>query len=675
MSVLLLPPLVGRSSLPPEFRKKYPFRSLEDVAIERALTLVSPGTPIAVVLPAPLFSSERHRAWREALHAQVRIVIEIDRSWPGLSPHFQMHVAVFEEIDKEGCASSPLRFFRVPDLAAQRDQSSTNDIRSDLESLLARERGSTRWGFVLREGLAAGDPWVFDLYSPQAMALRDNLRELGDLRPLGELVDFVAPIRPAARRASLLDPDPREGIPLLAARNIGLNGEVHWDQTRYRIAEPESVLQPGDICLRAFSQRSGTLVAAQIPYDAPPLAVGDSVIVLRKKDETTLEEWQVLVEYLPSFRAGHLLVAPSGGNLLRLDRSALRRLPVPVPDHALRLALRKLTEAAADFESWRDEAMRQKRALFSVAGSQEGRIRVLQAGKWARERQRAAKLVEDPSFRIRTQYPHPLAHRWREVEARDEGLEGYQSVLECAEATLCYLALLAIIGARSEDLRIGTLEEIGRRLAEQKSGIGLGDWFAVLQAVGTTKIFRASRTFPFPEVLRVLADDETKDAVEQLKKARNSYAHGRGPKGAQIARATERRCADLEMLLSSVEFLSEYPLRLVEHTKRDSLTGLTQIQRRDLMGDHFLVPAAADQHESPELEAGSLYIVDRAGHYHLARPWLTWLPCPECHRPSAFHPDRYDRDLGVVKLKSLEHGHELSDAGIAEAFRSLGFLL
>ena len=672
-SVLLLPPLLRRRSLPRAFRKEYPFRCLEDVAIERALNRLPPGTPIAVLLPPNFLGSEGYRVSREALHPHLRMVFEIDRPWPGLHPKFRIHFAVFEKIGTSSSVIPPLRFFRVPESTTHPEHQSRDDIGLDLEKLLEREGGSTRWGFVLREGLAAGEPWVFDLYSPQAAAFRDDLQKIGDVRPLGELADFIPTNRLGNPRASLLDSDQNEGVPLLAGRNIGLNGELHWDQVRYRIAKPKSLLKAGDICLRAFLNSSGILVTAQIPDNAPPLAAEDTLIGLRKKEETTLEEWQVLVDFLPSFKASRL-IAPLSGNLVRLNRSHLRKLPVPVPDQALQLALRKLNDAAANFESWRNEALQQKRALFSVAGSQEGRNRVLQAGKRARQRHHAAKLVEKTSFRIRTQYPYPLAYRWRVVEARHEGLEDYLNVLECAEATLCYLALVAIVGAQSQGLRIGGLQEIGRQLIERKAGISLGNWISVLQEVGGPKISRASSAFPFPEVLRVLAQSDTKEAVAQLKKARNDHAHGRGPKGSQVAKATEQRCADLEGLLASVDFLSDYPLRLVEKATRDSLKGRTQIRYRDLMGDHPLVPFETDEQESAELENGSLYFVDSAGHYHLARPWLTWRFCPECRRPSVFHLDRYDNKVGVAKLKSLEHGHGFDDKEIAAVFRSLEFL-
>ena len=644
------------------------------MALKRALDLAPLGTRIAVLLPVQFFSSETLRSLRELLQCHLRIVIEHMHLWPGLHPRFRMHTAVFEKVrgdDETG--GTLLRFFRIPSGIVDDDRGFSVEVEADLRRLLARKGGPTNWGFVLREGLPLGEPWVFDLYSPQSVALQNDLRDLGELRPLADLADFAPIINVTARRASLLDAEQEEGVPLLEGRNITRTGGVLWNQTRYRISEPSSLLQPGDICLRAIWSPTTRLVVAPIPNGVPPLAAAHSLVVLRRKPETTPEEWQVLGEYLRSDRASDLMARRAMG-LIHLNQRTLARLPVPVPDEALSVALRTLTAAAADFESWREETERQKRALFSFAATQKGRLHLLQSGKRARQRQRAAKSVEELAFRVRTQYPHPVAHRWRTVEARADGLEDYHSVLDCAEATLCYLALLVIVGAQSLDLRIGKLDDMGRQLVERGQGIGLGDWIGVLREVGVSGNFRNVKAFPFPEVLTVLSESDTHNAVQRLFDARNNQAHGRGPRGAEVPTAIEERCADLEVLLSAVEFLAEYPLRFIEQTRRDSLSGLTLIRYRHLMGDHPLVPLARDKHESPEIEKGSLYFLDRAGRYYLTRPWLTWQQCPECRRPATFHPERYDRRRDSVTLKSLEHGHALDDRSLLPVFHSLGFL-
>ena len=608
-SILLLPPLANWRSLPPEFRRRHPRRALHEVTLARALDLAPTGTRMAAVLPVPFFGSEVSRSLREALQSHLRIVMEHEHGWPGLHRSFRMHTAVFEKAPDDGeTAASLLRFFRIPAEVADDNQTLAQDVDDDLARLLERKGGPTRWGFVLREGLPIGEPWVHDLYSPQSVALQEDLRELGELRPLAELACFPRTIRLAARRGALLDSEDEEAVPLLEGRDIRPSGEILWEQTRYRIHRPNTLLKPGDICLRAIWSPATQLVSAQVPSGTPPLAPSDTLVVLRKRTETTDEEWQVLVDYLRSARAADLLVPRTLGSI-HLNQRALGELPVPVPDEALRVALRALNEAAADFESWRQETERQKRSLFSFSASEEGRLHLMQAGKRARQRRRAGRSVEDLAFCIRTQYPYPLAYRWRAVEARAKRLEDYRRVLDCAEATLCYLALLAIVGAQFPKLHIGKLVQISSQLAKRGKGIGLGDWIAVLREVGTSKHFRDLNTFAFPEVLTVLSNEDADDAVQRLQDARNADAHGTGPQGAAIPMAIEERCADLEVLLQSVEFLVDYPLRLIEETRRDSLSGLTEIDFRDLMGDHPLVPLDSDQHESAEIEKGSVYFL------------------------------------------------------------------
>jgi len=60
---------------------------------------------------------------------------------------------------------------------------------------------------------------------------------------------------------------------------------------------------------------------------------------------------------------------------------------------------------------------------------------------------------------------------------------------------------------------------------------------------------------------------------------------------------------DMEAFFPALDFLSEYPLRYVERTKRDSLQRITHYEYKDLMGDHPLVPLSKAITDDPELEA------------------------------------------------------------------------
>ncbi|MGB3201259.1 MAG: hypothetical protein WBA99_10170, partial [Nodosilinea sp.] len=95
---------------------------------------------------------------------------------------------------------------------------------------------------------------------------------------------------------------------------------------------------------------------------------------------------------------------------------------------------------------------------------------------------------------------------------------------------------------------------------------------------------------------------------------------------------------------------------------------------RDLMGDHPLVPIKTAQTTEPELEAGSLYLVDRDGKLYLLRPLLSRRQCPECGTWATFYIDAYKKNSDTVNLKSMEHGHIAPDPSVAPIFRDWGVL-
>jgi hypothetical protein len=104
------------------------------------------------------------------------------------------------------------------------------------------------------------------------------------------------------------------------------------------------------------------------------------------------------------------------------------------------------------------------------------------------------------------------------------------------------------------------------------------------------------------------------------------------------------------------------------------LKDITQYDYRDLQGDHPLVPIQMGITNQSNIEAGSLYLLDRQGNLHLLRPYLTRQECPECGNWSIFCLDRYDKKANAVNLYSMEHGHVVVDKDLVEAFRFVGLI-
>ncbi len=73
-----------------------------------------------------------------------------------------------------------------------------------------------------------------------------------------------------------------------------------------------------------------------------------------------------------------------------------------------------------------------------------------------------------------------------------------------------------------------------------------------------------------------------------------------------------------------------------------------------------------------ELEAESLYLVDRQKKLFLLRPLLIRKECPECGTWSTFYLGTYDANTNTPVMKSMEHGHTSAEHDLAAAFRFLG---
>ena len=351
-------------------------------------------------------------------------------------------------------------------------------------------------------------------------------------------------------------------------------------------------------------------------------------------------------------------------------------MPVPLPDETTASALEGLRAARTTFEHWRQQAEQAISSVFDFPSARDARLHLLTSGRKLRQRLIAAEQTDDFRYRLRTQFPHPIAYRWRAVEAAKPDLEGYVQVLECAEISTCLLACVAMALAQSvEGVQIRWLGEMAKRLAKRGQGTNMGDWVATLREIQDAKSLRQTAgLIPFYEVSRFLDDDEVNGALQRLKDRRDDQSHGRGPKGSAIAREFDQGITDLEILLRSAEFLTEYPLRYIEATRRDSLQHATEYEYRELMGDHPLVPLQKAQSTDAELEARSLYLVDRNSILHLMRPLLLRQECPVCGSWATFYLDTYDRESDTCSMKSMEHGHSVQDQRISSAFRALGLL-
>jgi hypothetical protein len=403
------------------------------------------------------------------------------------------------------------------------------------------------------------------------------------------------------------------------------------------------------------------------------MAASHSVIVLRIRSSLDYREKDFLLAYLRSSACFKFLKAH--GFAMILKPRMLVNVPVPIADLGLQHAVEHLGNAANQFRQWAEELEAARSMLFDSDSIQKARLDALSAGRLGKQRHEAAVLVSDFAHRVRTRFPHPIAFRWRTVEAQQPTMEGYIHVLECAETTITYLAIMALMLAKSTGKTFGKIAQMAEKISTNGHRTAMGDWVDILQEAKGAK-FAGGMTdkTPFVEVTRFQDTKRVEDALICLADLRNNQCHGRGPKGPAIAEFFVKAKMELGNLLSSLDFLTDYPLYYVVDTMRDSFRGVTHYDYRQMMGDHALVPVSSGLSEDAEIEKESLYLADRAGQLHLLRPLLVGRHCPECQTWSTFFLDsaKVAPNKCEIVMKSMEHGHTLDAPETLAAFNSWG---
>jgi hypothetical protein len=665
-------PWVTWRELPAAARAEIGRLDLHEAALIAAADVAAESSRLASLVPMATAVGERARVFRRAFFsaAAPELVITHDGLARGLGLHPQFRTVTM--VCRCSAQQVPVRFFRVP-RAAEHD-----GMRAEFRRLLGMGGGATANGYVLREALAPGSSLSHDLRAPDIRAGKADLEHLGRLRLLEEVGELftggVGQIAAPSGQTDLADSD----YPLLIDGRCVAPAGIDVGAVRRRVdVEPERWLQPGDLLMRAIvDPTSERLVVAEVPPGFPPAAPSSSVLVLRFHAEVAEAQRKVIHAYLRSAFARRV-VGALGGDGAHIRVSGLVRMLVPLADEDLQLALNDLESARTELQQWAEEADAAMGSLFERGTASQSRARLLLTGRHVRDRVRAASLVDDLGFRVRTMFPHPIAYRWRGLEAANPDREGYKLALETAENLVCYVAVMALTTARRLELPIPYVSDV---VAPRLSGSGergttYGDWISIFLAVRDAGDFRQSLDrAPFPELFELWRDDSAKAAFDRLKQRRVEEAHGRGPEAHEVASAFGGATADIAVLLEGADFLADYPLRMIEATKWRELDGRLEYEFRDLRGDHPLVPQGIAIAGTPRLESQSLYFAARDGSLCRVTPFLIRAVCPNCGNPSTFCLDRYRAGDGVPVVRALEHRHTMERPDLLDEFRAAGLL-
>jgi hypothetical protein len=287
-----------------------------------------------------------------------------------------------------------------------------------------------------------------------------------------------------------------------------------------------------------------------------------------------------------------------------------------------------------------------------------------------------AEALDDFGYRVRTLYPHPIALRWRGIEAESASDNPtnsghYGEILQAAEVLLGYLANVALALARECNLPVGAVTTLRENLGRGR-GLGLGDWVAVLEEISGRRFSRIDELIGLNDFREFLQKDGVGRAVQALRNRRNDESHVRGVDALDLPAATEQARTELRTLITAADFIVDMPLILAESDEWDELSDKGRVIYRQLSGDHAVVPVQSMRSDR-RVERHSLYLLDAERGLHLLRPFLIAMQCPICRNPSTFHVDRLT--TAGPEVKSLEDGHTTTRPDLHDALTQAGLII
>lgn len=676
--VFAFPPFLGNARLTTEFRRRHGSLGIAEAVANVLIEQSSVATKaFAFLVPTPFLASMRCGAWRKQFFPEhSAIVIEHDNGlsdalFPSTMINLRLCTVVFTR------DPGPIRFFKLPEHA---DADERRKVVSDLQRLIRQPAGKTQFGYVHQGSLQERYPTTFDFYSEETKRLREEVGNLGERVQLQDVADVLLGFRPCHPER-----DAGNGITdflTISARDIFPDGRVDLSELRQheRPAMVQHYLQEGDFCIRQIYSEGQGFVVGVFEGNGQQVTWNSNVIVVRPHASLLPAQRQVLLSFLRSPLAQRLRSAKQQLSLLgghfRVTPHVLREFPVPIADKEIMTAMEHLSEARAALQTWISEIDDAANAIVKESTASGSRKLIIESGQLARQRFRAATQVEELDYRIRTQFPHPVAYVWRELQV--SGPDRYhrlRALTKAAEAHTCFLAQLSIVLSKATDKPLSYIESIATRLRDRPGGTNFGDWFAIVKEVNESRAFRRlDGVVPLIELTNLCTEGHWEPAIRALMDLRNDDSHGRIAPTSVTEAMIQDAMTQLEAVYQSTEFLTDYRLLLITETKYDSIRQLNRFQYLDLTGDNALAPRRIDDSNRNDLESGSLYLRDRQNMLHLMRPLLSYLECPECHQMSTFFLDTFDKgNPSVVGIKSFER-NSVRHEPIADDFRYAGLL-
>ena len=646
--------------------------------IHHALERLPPRTTVAFLVPGSVViapSFEQLRADIDSTHAVTWLIFADGRLLTGVSPRLQVVLMLVI------VGAGPAEVTRIVNLRNCEPGTWGKEIRAARK----REGGEADNTVVLRGVRLGQGPWTYERWTKAYSKLRDDAAELGQLRPLRELVDaaITNPVSPREGQDFRLVGDEEEApsgyIAVVGGREIRPEGIVlpgrYWAR---KDAVPELMMvAEGDVLLRTFlnaGPHQQQILAVVVP---PGLvaALGPYVILLRWKPEVPRQARELLVSWLTSERASKSLAGNGGACLPQLSTSILLNSEVPHPNDRVVTAL----ESLGTLEEWYQERAQAvgaaRRAVFSAERYTEAVPLLLDAQQKEGERVTAAEDSQKFGYLVRNYFPHPVALRREKLLVQEHGKARLEETLECAEHLCHFLAACGLVQLAALQPDVDPVKHLGPKHDGTVLEFNWGNsWSLFKKAVITSRRLKDPLVAPIPGMC-YFDDFEGKPnagtigAEGALRKLRNDLSHLHGLTEPQCVQESRKRSEDLDELLEAVSFLVDVPLVYIRDYALDGFTGERRVVY-DLLRGASVVFERVQRVVGKEIPRESLGLLGHSGDFYTLSPWLNLHTCEVCKRPEVFVFNRCTKGQEATFV-AMESGHPWPSEEMGGVFSKL----
>ncbi|MDB4367978.1 hypothetical protein N9Z38_00450 [Mariniblastus sp.] len=648
-------------------------RDLNAFVISLVISCLESDSTLNLLVPTSFLSGGRTSRLRDLLQseAKLRLVLELGKGVPGLHHMLEVAWLAFELSDSE---DSLVRCFKVPGT----DDAESEVVVDDFKKLLRQQGGKTEYGYVLRNGFPSRGSWLVEAHHPRWTEYLTELGEIGNVTTLPELGDLSR-----GMGANPPTKEPNE-FPIVHPRHLMADGSIDFETDEYarfltndHNAEQLKISR-GDILIRglhSFSDRQTPLRACFYPKQRTDHYLSSHLIRFRFNADIDQDVRQFVFAYLRSTEAAQWLASRAPGVHVQINQ--LRELPIPVPTDDVIRSFRRMRETKRQFDEWAAQLANIEDRLFKFDTLRDAQQEMIEVGSRAEQRVQAAKAADTLGWRVRNQYPHPLAFRFRSIEIMEDKQKKYSGLLDAAESAITFAAIVCCAMCEAFDGQPPDyIKTLGKKLRERPgTGISLGDWIAIVDNVNTGKKYRdIGSGIPFAEISKSYELNEgIKETILSLSNKRNDMAHQRRPDDHDMDRVIIETTAEVESLFESLDCLSRYRLRFITAVRPAGRRKVGTYSCHELIGDHP-VPTVRTIHYEGDPPAVGLHLTDQNDQICFVEPWLVRRQCATCRHQETYVLDRYLKDK-TISLKSFEYGHEFDGSDLREDFLEIGLEL